>query len=56
LLRNRSVGWAWGEPLDAILRQLGHVAEGVYSTPAIEALAAEKHVDMQAPARRARPR
>ncbi len=48
LSRNRGVGLglARGEPLDAILRQLGHVAEGVYSAPAIEALAAEKRVDM----------
>ncbi|HEY6721470.1 MAG TPA: glycerol-3-phosphate dehydrogenase, partial [Burkholderiales bacterium] len=30
----------------AILEQLGHVAEGVYSARAIEALAAEKRVDM----------
>jgi glycerol-3-phosphate dehydrogenase (NAD(P)+) len=48
LSRNRGVGLglARGEPLDAILKELGHVAEGVYSAPAIEALAAEKHVDM----------
>src|SRR6266446_9822475 len=48
LSRNRGVGLglAWGEPLDAILRQLGHVAEGVYSARAVEALAAEKKVDM----------
>jgi glycerol-3-phosphate dehydrogenase (NAD(P)+) len=48
LSRNRRVGLllARGEPLDAILKQLGHVAEGVYSARAIEALAAEKNVDM----------
>ena len=48
LSRNRRVGLllARGEPLDAILKQLGHVAEGVYSAPAIEVLAAEKRVDM----------
>ncbi len=48
LSRNRSVGMhlARGEPLDAILKQLGHVAEGVYSASAIEALATEKKVDM----------
>src|SRR6266545_3069908 len=48
LSRNRSVGLhlARGEPLAAILKQLGHVAEGVYSALAIEALAAEKRVDM----------
>lgn len=48
LSRNRRVGilLARGELLDAILEQLGHVAEGVCSAPAIEALAAEKRVDM----------
>ena len=48
LSRNRRVGLllAKGESLDAILKQLGHVAEGVYSAPAVEALAAEKRVDM----------
>ena len=48
LSRNRRVGLllAQGAPLDAILKQLGHVAEGVYSAPAVEALAAEKRVDM----------
>ncbi len=48
LSRNRRVGLhlARGEPLDAILKQLGHVAEGVYSASAIEALATEKKVDM----------
>jgi glycerol-3-phosphate dehydrogenase (NAD(P)+) len=48
LSRNRRVGLllASGEPLDATLKQIGHVAEGVYSARAIEALAAEKRVDM----------
>jgi glycerol-3-phosphate dehydrogenase (NAD(P)+) len=48
LSRNRRVGLllAQGERLDAILEQLGHVAEGVYSARAIEALAAEKRIDM----------
>jgi glycerol-3-phosphate dehydrogenase (NAD(P)+) len=48
LSRNRRVGLllARGESLAAILKRLGHVAEGVYSAPAIEALAAEKRVDM----------
>src|SRR6266850_941330 len=48
LSRNRRVGLllAKGESLDAILKQLGHVAEGVVSAPAVEALAAEKRIDM----------
>lgn len=48
LSRNRRVGLrlARGDPLDTILGQLGHVAEGVSSAPAVEALAAEKRVDM----------
>jgi glycerol-3-phosphate dehydrogenase (NAD(P)+) len=48
LSRNRRVGLllAKGEPLDAILKQLGHVAEGVRSARAVEALAAEKRVEM----------
>ena len=48
LSRNRGVGLglARGEPLDAVLKRLGHVAEGVYSARAVEALAAEKRVDM----------
>lgn len=48
LSRNRRVGLllARGESLDAILKQLGHVAEGVHSAPAIEALAAERGVEM----------
>jgi glycerol-3-phosphate dehydrogenase (NAD(P)+) len=48
LSRNRRVGQrlALGDPLDTILKQLGHVAEGVYSAPAVEALAEEKKIDM----------
>jgi glycerol-3-phosphate dehydrogenase (NAD(P)+) len=48
LSRNRRVGLmlARGDSLDAILKQLGHVAEGVYSAGAIEALAAKKRVEM----------
>jgi len=48
LSRNRRVGLmlARGEPLDAILKQIGHVAEGVYSAAAIEALAAKKKIEM----------
>jgi glycerol-3-phosphate dehydrogenase (NAD(P)+) len=48
LSRNRRVGLllAQGESLEAILEQLGHVAEGVYSAPSIEALAAERRIDM----------
>ncbi|MGB7541966.1 MAG: NAD(P)H-dependent glycerol-3-phosphate dehydrogenase [Burkholderiales bacterium] len=48
LSRNRRVGLllAQGQSLDAILGQLGHVAEGVYSARAIEAIAAKRRVDM----------
>ncbi|HET7201074.1 MAG TPA: NAD(P)H-dependent glycerol-3-phosphate dehydrogenase, partial [Burkholderiales bacterium] len=48
LSRNRRVGLllAEGEPLAATLKQLGHVAEGVFSARAIESLAAEKRVEM----------
>jgi glycerol-3-phosphate dehydrogenase (NAD(P)+) len=48
LSRNRRVGLllAKGESLAAILKELGHVAEGVVSARAVEALAAEKRVDM----------
>jgi len=48
LSRNRRVGLllARGDTLVAALKQIGHVAEGVYSAQAIEALAAEKGVDM----------
>ena len=35
-----------GRVAEEILKQLGHVAEGVYFAPAIKALAAEKRVDM----------
>ena len=35
-----------GRVAEEILKQLGHVAEGLYFAPAIEALAAEKRVDM----------
>jgi glycerol-3-phosphate dehydrogenase (NAD(P)+) len=48
LSRNRRVGLllAKGEPLDAVLKQLGHVAEGVFSARAVESLATEKGVEM----------
>lgn len=48
LSRNRRVGLllAEGQRLDGILKQLGHVAEGVFSARAVEALAEEMHVDM----------
>src|SRR5947208_3345602 len=48
LSRNRRVGLllARGESLAAILGRLGHVAEGVHSAPSIEALAADKRIDM----------
>jgi glycerol-3-phosphate dehydrogenase (NAD(P)+) len=48
LSRNRRVGLllARGEPIERILGQLGHVAEGVHSARAIEMLAAEKKIDM----------
>lgn len=48
LSRNRRVGLllAKGEPLETVLRQLGHVAEGVFSAKAVESLAAEKRVEM----------
>ena len=48
LSRNRRVGLllAKGEPLAAALKQLGHVAEGVFSARAVESLAAENKVDM----------
>src|SRR5882672_2787992 len=48
LSRNRRVGLllAKGKPLEAILKELGHVAEGVASARAVETLAAEKRVDM----------
>jgi len=48
LSRNRRVGLrlALGDPLDMILKQLGHIAEGVYSAPAVEALAQGVGIDM----------
>lgn len=48
LSRNRRVGWqlARGAALDAVLRELGHVAEGVSTAPAVERLAREKAVEM----------
>ena len=35
-----------GRVAEKIIKQLGHVVEGLYFAPAIEALAAEKRVDM----------
>jgi glycerol-3-phosphate dehydrogenase (NAD(P)+) len=48
LSRNRRVGLALGagEPLDQILAQLGHVAEGVYTARVAAELAGELGVDM----------
>jgi glycerol-3-phosphate dehydrogenase (NAD(P)+) len=48
LSRNRRVGLALarGEPLADIVRQLGHVAEGVSSAPALLALAERAGVDV----------
>lgn len=48
LSRNRRVGLglAEGLPLAQILRDLGHVAEGVYSAPTVLARARSKGVDM----------
>ncbi len=48
LSRNRQVGLrlAHGQALDAILAELGHVAEGVTTAPEVAALAAEMGVDM----------
>ncbi|MBT9458654.1 MAG: NAD(P)-dependent glycerol-3-phosphate dehydrogenase [Burkholderiaceae bacterium] len=48
LSRNRQVGLllAQGLSLDAILKQLGHVAEGVYSAATVLARARSKGVDM----------
>jgi len=48
LSRNRSVGLrlASNQPLSAILHELGHVAEGVYSAREITRLAASLSVDM----------
>ena len=48
LSRNRSVGMrlAEGVPLERVLAELGHVAEGVGSAESVAALAAERGVDM----------
>jgi glycerol-3-phosphate dehydrogenase (NAD(P)+) len=48
LSRNRQVGLrlAHGQALDAILAELGHVAEGVTTAPEVAALAGELGVDM----------
>lgn len=48
LSRNRRVGLllARGDPLETILKQLGHIAEGVYSAPAVETLADGQGIDM----------
>ena len=48
LSRNRRVGLllAEGLPLPQILRELGHVAEGVYSAPTVLARARERRVEM----------
>ena len=48
LSRNRQVGLklAQGEPLDAILRKLGHVAEGVNTARELHSIAARLDIDM----------
>jgi len=48
LSRNRQVGLslAQGKQLDAILRELGHVAEGVHTAAAVEARALQLGVEM----------
>jgi glycerol-3-phosphate dehydrogenase (NAD(P)+) len=48
LSRNRRVGMelARGKALDAILKDLGHVAEGVRSAKEVAALAKKKNIDM----------
>lgn len=48
LSRNRQVGvaLAQGKSLDAIVAELGHVAEGVRCARAVQALAAERGIDM----------
>jgi glycerol-3-phosphate dehydrogenase (NAD(P)+) len=48
LSRNRRVGLALGagDALDAILAQIGHVAEGVYTAREVDRLARERAIDM----------
>src|SRR5882672_2539532 len=48
LSRNRRVGLqlALGRPLSAILRELGHVAEGVYTAPEVLRISEQLAVDM----------
>jgi len=48
LSRNRSVGLALakGKPLEAVTRDLGHVAEGVHSAREVAQRAAALNVDM----------
>ena len=48
LSRNRRVGLmlAQGKPLEEILAELGHVAEGVYSAREVARIAAERGIDM----------
>lgn len=48
LSRNRQVGLrlAGGQPLNRILAELGHVAEGVYSAPTVLQRAGERGVEM----------
>jgi len=48
LSRNRSVGLrlAQGAALDIVLRELGHVAEGVHTARAVDRLAREREVEM----------
>ena len=48
LSRNRRVGieLARGAPLEQILLNLGHVAEGVYTARAVSILARDRNVDM----------
>lgn len=48
LSRNREVGvrLARGQSLDAVLQELGHVAEGAHSAGAVRDIARERHVEM----------
>lgn len=48
LSRNRQVGLglAQGKKLDALIREIGHVAEGVHCAQAVRKLAAERKVEM----------